>query len=106
MNPLIQGLDGGRMPSSKPTDIKIMFLDDSKTAQRGTNGPVCREIHRRHERRVARKESADTLIIDFRLSLVLEGRLVHFIMMPHVGATTVRDLTRYNVFQSPDKPPR
>ncbi|EKG14512.1 hypothetical protein MPH_08361 [Macrophomina phaseolina MS6] len=41
MSPLIDGLDGQKMSSSKPADTKIEFLDDAETVERKISGAAC-----------------------------------------------------------------
>ncbi|KAL1616277.1 hypothetical protein SLS56_011490 [Neofusicoccum ribis] len=43
MNPLIDGLDGLKMSSSKSADTKIEFLDDTETVERKIYGAACPE---------------------------------------------------------------
>ncbi|OJD30386.1 tyrosyl-trna synthetase [Diplodia corticola] len=41
MNPIVAGLDGLKMSSSKPADTKIMFLDDPDTVRRKVQNAAC-----------------------------------------------------------------
>lgn len=43
MTPLIEGLDGTKMSSSKANDTKIMFLDGPRTVEHKILGATCRD---------------------------------------------------------------